>query len=266
MAKRFVVFSDLDGTLLDHSTYSFEPALPAIAALKQRSIPIVLNSSKTQPEMERLQQQIGLDCPFIVENGAAVIIPQGALGNLKQECVNFAEPLQNVLAQLEQRRAEGDAFCGFHDMSVQDVAEITGLNAEGAAFAKQRIATEPLLWQGNDEGLAQFRGKLQQAGLQLIKGGRFYHVMGTYDKGDAMAYLMEQYRLQYPEDEWFSVALGDSPNDERMLELADFSMVIKGVNSAEVMQHSTKANLVRSQQTGPRGWNETILELLDNEA
>ena len=32
-----VVFSDLDGTLLDHDTYSFEPAADALALLRARA-------------------------------------------------------------------------------------------------------------------------------------------------------------------------------------------------------------------------------------
>ena len=31
---RLVIFTDLDGTLLDHDSYSHAPAAPALAALK----------------------------------------------------------------------------------------------------------------------------------------------------------------------------------------------------------------------------------------
>ena len=47
----FVVFSDLDGTLLDHSTYSWKAAAPALAALRDRGIPLILASSKTSAEI-----------------------------------------------------------------------------------------------------------------------------------------------------------------------------------------------------------------------
>ena len=36
-----MVFTDLDGTLLDHDTYAFDAARPALAALTARAIPVV---------------------------------------------------------------------------------------------------------------------------------------------------------------------------------------------------------------------------------
>ena len=43
--KRWLVFTDLDGTLLDED-YGWEAARPAVEALRAASIPIILNSSK----------------------------------------------------------------------------------------------------------------------------------------------------------------------------------------------------------------------------
>ncbi|MGA0327631.1 MAG: hypothetical protein ACO3OK_11595, partial [Limisphaerales bacterium] len=45
-AQRWVVVTDLDGSLLDHHTYSFEAALPALSVLKEEGIPLILNTSK----------------------------------------------------------------------------------------------------------------------------------------------------------------------------------------------------------------------------
>ncbi|MDP2876998.1 MAG: HAD-IIB family hydrolase, partial [Holophaga sp.] len=64
-----ILFTDLDGTLLDESTYAFEPALPAIRALQERGIPIVFCTSKTFAETVALQEVLGITDPFIVENG-----------------------------------------------------------------------------------------------------------------------------------------------------------------------------------------------------
>ena len=74
-----VVFSDLDGTLLDHETYGFEAARPALEALRARRIPLVLASSKTAAEIAPLRARLGFSgCPAIVENGAGVL-PGGAM-------------------------------------------------------------------------------------------------------------------------------------------------------------------------------------------
>ena len=71
----FVVFTDLDGSLLDGETYSFESATQALKALRMRNIPLILVSSKTRAEMEPLRRRLNHRDPFIVENGAAVFVP-----------------------------------------------------------------------------------------------------------------------------------------------------------------------------------------------
>jgi mannosyl-3-phosphoglycerate phosphatase len=267
MDRQLLVFTDLDGTLLDHHDYSYTAAKPALARLARHQIPLVLNSSKTRPEMEALKQSLHNAAPFIVENGAALIIPPHQLGNNEEEVVNFAAPLDAVLSQLHLLRDAGFQFVGFSDMNPAQVAEVTGLSIEAATNAKQRIATEPLLWQGNEEQLLPFQQQLQQQGLQLIKGGRFYHAMGQYDKADAMNYLVGRYASFMPDKHVISIALGDSPNDLRMLENADYAVIIHGVNS-DKLTLTKREHVLRSQGRGPVGWNEcmqSILnELLDN--
>ncbi|MGB3623563.1 MAG: HAD-IIB family hydrolase [Ketobacter sp.] len=260
--KPIVVFSDLDGTLLDHDTYSFEAALPAVKRLNQLGIPLILNSSKTRPEMEAIQQQLNNVAPFIVENGAALVVPVGCLGNKEEKVVYFAAPVSDVLMQLESLREEGFAFRGFQDMTVAELAGLTGLTEQQAALSRQRTATEPLLWLGSDEALVEFEQRLQQGGLQLVKGGRFYHAMGQYDKADAMHYLLKQYQIRYSEKEVLSIALGDSPNDLNMLEAADYAVVIRGVNSRQ-LKFTVGKMVIFSQGMGPVGWNGAMQPLLD---
>lgn len=259
---RWVVFTDLDGTLLDHHSYSFEPALPALHQLQQRNIPVVLNSSKTRPEMEALQRELDIVDPFIVENGAALVIPAGSqhLANQDDQIIHFAPPREELLAVLNQLRNTGFGFKSFNDFSVAELAQDTGLSLERAAMAKQRLATEPFQWQDSDEALEAFKLKLEQERLHLVRGGRFYHLMGQFDKADAMKYLIDLYQQVEPTTHWRSIALGDSLNDEKMLAAADYAVIIKGVNSH--LLQLEKSNLIRSERPGPEGWNDSINQLL----
>ena len=86
MSPLLLVFSDLDGSLLDHHDYSFGAALPAIEALRQRGVPLILCSSKTRAEIEPLRARLDNRDPFIVENGAAVFIPCGSLEQIPPDC------------------------------------------------------------------------------------------------------------------------------------------------------------------------------------
>ena len=76
-----------------------------------------------------------------------------------------------------------------------------------------------------------------------------------------MQYLVKRYQSWYPEQQIVTIALGDSPNDARMLESADYAVIIKGVNS-DKLEITGAGVVLRSQGEGPVGWNECIQSLL----
>ena len=127
----FVVYSDLDGCLLDRETYAFAAARPALELLKRRRIPLVLCSSKTQAEVEFYRTALGLADPFVVENGGAVLIPLRPLpagpappnGGGPYLKVELGVPYARLTESLRAiRGATGLALFGFGDMSVREVA------------------------------------------------------------------------------------------------------------------------------------------------
>jgi len=70
-----VIFTDLDGTLLDRKTYSWEEAVQALDSCRRSSVPVILASSKTGAEMEVIRRRLSLSDPYISENGGAVFFP-----------------------------------------------------------------------------------------------------------------------------------------------------------------------------------------------
>ena len=76
--ERFIIFTDLDGTLLHPRTYSFKIALPALKLAVARGIPIVFCSSKTRLEMLEIRANCGNIDPFVFENGGGIYIPESA--------------------------------------------------------------------------------------------------------------------------------------------------------------------------------------------
>lgn len=262
---RLVIFSDLDGTLLDHHDYRWQAAGPALARLRAANIPLVLNSSKTGPEIRAQREALGNTDPFVVENGAAVIIPSRALGNTEEQVVHFGASRDQILRVLGAQRNKGARFRGFSDMSADELAAATGLNPAVAWRAQERLGTEPLIWQGTDDELAHFKQALAAEHLRLLEGGRFFHAMGVCDKADGARFLLNKYKEQYrqhPGDEpVLAIALGDGPNDQQMLESADIPVVIRGVKSEELRLPET-TRVMRSVRPGPEGWNECVLNLL----
>lgn len=259
--SELILFSDLDGTLLDQHTYDWSPAMPALEQLRRFAIPLVLTSSKTRPEVAELRRQMDNRHPYIVENGGATVIPANYFDAGPEQVICAAAHRRDILARLQALRSQGHRFTGFADLSAEQLASLTGLTPEAAAMARERVATEPILWQGPQTGLAAFRAELAGYGLKLLAGGRFLHVMGDFDKADAMAMLMVRYRARWPEKSWLSVALGDSPNDQAMLAGADLAVLVAGQNTGRIQLPPDQPSL-RPEAPGPVGWNQCVLDIL----
>ncbi len=254
---QWLIFTDLDGTLLDHHTYSHAAADPVLMQLRSLKVPVILNSSKTLAELEALAQELQVDSPLIAENGSVIVWP----GNGKTVTLGAAYPqICEVLDGL--RVKEAYAFQGFHDWSAENIAEITGLSLEAASRAAQRHASEPLLWEDTPEKLERFRQQLLDAGLNLKRGGRFWHVMGQADKVQAMQYLAKEYRDKHGQPV-FVIALGDGPNDRDMLMAADVAVVVynpDGVSPS--LSAKPEQRRIHTRQAGPEGWAEAMSQLL----
>ncbi|MEL7083158.1 MAG: HAD-IIB family hydrolase [Cyanobacteria bacterium P01_G01_bin.4] len=265
--KKLLVFTDLDATLVDHQTYSYEAALPAIARLKQLDYPIIFNSSKTIAEQQHLRAELDIQTPFIVENGAAVVIPPGTLDitdDAEAHTEIFGSPYKTIVETLANLRQQyGYQFRGFSDLDATELAEITGLPLEGAIAAKQRQGTEPLLWEDDESRYEDFVGKLAASQLTTTRGGRFRHVMSNTNKGKALDWLAAHYCNTYPDADWTVVALGDSPNDLEMLRVADIGVLIPNPHRPP-FEATGISQLVHPQSIGPAGWAEAIATILGN--
>jgi len=267
--KKLLVFTDLDGTLLDHETYDYAPALPAIAQLQQNGHILILNSSKTLAEQAALRAELGNTAPFVVENGAAIACPPNTPGHQG----DGTNPTVHVLAAdytsiravvLQLRQEKGYQFRGFGDMDAADIAQITGLPHEAATAAKQRSGSEPLLWEDTEANRSAFVAEVEALGLQVTQGGRFLHVMGKTDKGAGVRWLTERYRQEFPAVEWQVVALGDSPNDVPMLQAADVGVLMPNPHR-QPFAIAHVPHLLQPKAPGPTGWAEAIATLLSQD-
>ena len=267
--KRLLVFSDLDGTLLDHHSYSWAPAGEALTRIAERDIPLILSSSKTRGEILQLRRQLNNGHPFIVENGSAVYIPAGYFKHPvgkpggEYESRIFATGRGKILAVLDSlRKAHGFSFRGFNDMTTEELAAATGLSLEDACRANQRDCSEPIQWLDSDRALGLFRETLASHGLYLLRGGRFQHVMGDTDKARGVLWLMQCYRAAWPDREFLSVALGDSPNDRVMLETCDIPVVIKPARGEPLCLEDSNG-VIYPEKPGPSGWQWAMDRLLE---
>ena len=264
------IFTDLDGTLLDHDNYSFTPALTTLAELKRAAIPVIPNTSKTYVELVELRRKLDLHGPFIVENGAAVYIPVNyfshqPIGTIQQDgywVKSLVHLREHWLSLLPSVPVELTAlFTNMNNMTVNDIVNATGLDAASATLASQRQYGEPVLWHGNAAQKQLFIQHLNKQGATVLEGGRFLHVCGNCNKGKAMDWLMEQFKFFNPQQTPYSIALGDGNNDIAMLEAAQYAAIISSpVHIPPKLKR--KQRLITSKNTGPTGWAEVLAKLL----
>ena len=263
-----LIITDLDGTLLDHQTYSADAARPALDAARLAGVPIVPCSSKTLAEMRRLAIELDLvPAPLIVENGGAVWFPAGwprmpagtaavadgsALLVLGAEA-EWLRPRLDLIAA-----ATGVTARGFSRMTDAEVARRTGLTIEVATLARQRRFSEPFVCDGDDVPLGTLDDAARAVGARVTRGGRFFHLIGDIDKGAAVDVL----RTALPRDARL-LGLGDALNDLPLLKAVDDAVIVPGAQGV-LAPHLVEAlpDARHAPSTGPSGWNAAVLDWL----
>jgi len=259
------VFTDLDGTLIDHHTYDAEKSREALQRLATRSIPLIFCSSKTFAEQRNLQSQLGISQPFIFENGSAAAIPHGffpenlypaARREQGYDIVIFAHAdavaLHAALAHIPEVR-------GYADASDAELAAATGLVGDALGRARERWFTETLLSPLNEDQAAEVGHRLKQDGFILSRGGRFYTVQSdAVNKGRAVQWMMGIFRRATPKALCFA-AVGDSLNDVPMLQVVDLPFLVQRPDQTWAAMDIPQ--LTRIEAVGPEGFSAVISNL-----
>lgn len=252
--RPLLVVTDLDGSLLD-DTYDFSPAKPALDALIDAGAPLVLASSKTRAEMIPIAKRLRTRSPMIVENGGAILIPteEGGYRTLAQG-VPHAQ-LRRALEEIG--RESGAAVRGFSSLTPEAVAYLTGLERKAAVLALAREHDEPFVL-GDESRAPAVAAAAERRGLRVTRGGRFFHLTGAIDKGEAFGELLRL--LGRPAE---TVGLGDARNDRGLLEAVDRPIIVPRTDGT--LDRDLAAALPHAEVApapGPVGWNAAIRVVL----
>ena len=263
---QFLVFTDLDGSLLDHHSYSYRDALPQLHRLQRIGIPVIPATSKTRVEIEYLRTELGSGHPFIVENGAAVFIPVGyfdaqPVGTVEREGYWVREmslPRARWLEVLESLRDQfPQEYEYFMRAGTAGIMRMTNLPEPRAVEANLREYSEPVRWLGDEGRKTAFIACLHAQGASALQGGRFLAVSGDCDKGRALKWLRNAYLQSLPGQLCHDLAIGDSANDRAMLEAAETALVVRSpVHDFPTLART--AGVMYSTDYGPAGWAEGV--------
>lgn len=291
------MFTDIDGTLVDINTAEYgKETAKLIRLIKERNIPLILTSAKTRLEQNKIREDLGISDPFIVENGGAIVIPKGyfpdyALRDIKyplretQETKNGArdvnheivielgKPADYIRAKLSDiRKKYSINFRGVADISVEKLSNLALISREQAKRMAQRNYGETIL-QIQSEDIARFIKYVQEDGMKVIHGGRFFDVTVGTDKGIAVGILKKLFKDKFHNNVTF-FGIGDSTNDIPMLNLMDIPILVQRQDSSWVDDGEIKmknavdssrisANkLIKVEGIGPNGWENAIHKII----
>ncbi len=263
---KIVIFTDLDGTLLDYYTYSCEMVTPLVARLRRAGVAVVFCSSKTRAEQEVYRQRLGLDCPFIVEDGGAIFIEKGyfsfpykyhrVINNY--QVIELGMPYREIRGILKEAREKSNlTFQGFGDMDASQIANLTGLDLASARLARKRQYEETLNLTGSEQEISLILGRIEEAGLSWNRGSRFYSVTGGNNKGIATRILIELFNRKLGRIK--TIGVGDSLNDKPMLDEVDAPVLVQ--KPGNYWEEVEVPNLHRVDGVGPEGWVQAIENL-----
>lgn len=268
--KKPIIFTDLDGTLLDCSIYSFDKAQPALDLLKRENIPLILCSSKTRKEIEFYRQKLDNAHPFISENGGGIFIPKDyftfgskdfgfpVVQDNQYSVIRLGARYADLRKAIAELREDGFPVKGFGDMNIEEVAAVTGLTLKESEMSKERDFDEPFILNGNETEVQRLVAAIQSKGFHVTQG-RFFHILGNSDKGRAVSILIAFYKKHL--GKILTIALGDSPNDIPMLEKVNYPVVVQKPDGS-YDQKIDIPKLIKADGIGPDGWNQAILKII----
>ena len=264
-----VVFTDIDGTLIDIFTGQFDATRTLVKKLTECRIPLILCSSKTKAEQELIREEAELSEPFIVENGGAIFLPSSYFdGTLnfkarkidKYQVIELGKPAAIIMSKLKELRENYDLdFTAASEMSIDELCKIALMEKEAALRMIQREYGETIV-EINNRDFDKFVTKVEDVGLKVISGGRFMDVTGGNNKGTAVKVLIDLFKHKYKNKVVF-FGIGDSPNDESMLQLVDFPMLVQRTDGTWQSSHIER--IMRLKGVGPEGWKLAFNEIMN---
>lgn len=249
--KSAIVFTDLDATLLESDGSILPDAILLVRALAGSGIPVVPVTSKTRREVAEWLRILAIPGPAIFENGAGTLLDD------RVEVSPQAIPASDLAKLLDAASREADVSVRpLTTIPEAELQRLTGLSPREQQDARSREYSVPFLV--TEQDLSPLRTVLDGvSAVSLVRGGRFWHLMGRHSKSDSFA------RIRDFRGAWgTAIGLGDAPNDIPILAAADLAAIIPGPRGASVELTSRFPHAFRAARPAGAGWIESIRSLI----
>lgn len=256
----WMVFTALDGSLLDARTLSFEAARASFRRLIAAGIPVVPVTGKTFAEVRPLADVLGIDGPLVIESGGGIARRVGSSWRL-EACGAGTKALREAVPVIEKR--SGARLRLYSAMRLDEAATASGLTGVDLRRSLQRNFDEPFALESGT--LAAVEEAARSLGLSVRTGTRFHHLSGPARKGGAAAQRVRDEIAASAGAQPFVVALGYAPIDVAFLSLADIPIIMprrNGTPDPLLIAMLPEARIAPA--AGPEGWARAIDEISDS--
>jgi len=270
-ASRLVVVTDIDDSLLEPGARALASERAALDFLAERGIPLVINSSRTHAEIERIQETLRLLTPSISEHGSALFIPPGSFPSIPDRAaravgghvIEFGRPYHEVVdAVRNTSRDLGVEIIGFADLTIEDAARELGVTDVEAQLAKLREYTELIrIADETDARRSHVLNALRRRGLRCWPIGRHHLVTATRDRAESLLTLKALWRHAWGEPPCI-VGVGNSEDDVTWLRYADVAVIVQNDHNGVARILSKLPTARVSQRPGRVGWSDAIVEFV----
>jgi mannosyl-3-phosphoglycerate phosphatase family protein len=277
LAPRHLIFTALEGALIDSRSDSFAGAEEALSEIDRRKIPYVLLTSRTREEIEPLRRKLGHNHPFVTENGGGIFFPDGYFSLKIPEVVRTARylsiaqgrPYAEVCEALDDIAEEcAVGVAGFHHMSLREIADNTGLKPKAAELARAREFDEPFYFTSADEtAIARFVQTARERGFDARRGRTFWHFSAKCDPARAVRTLASLFR-EATHIKLSLVGVGGSDNDLPWLRTVNHAVLLPESREAAASVERTPEkqgrtnSIAMGEAPGGEGWNQAILNII----
>ena len=257
MKKKFtvVIFTDLDGSLLHRDTFQFDTIKDYIKSLVSKGVIIIPNSSKTEKEIEKFNEELGINLPYISENGSSIHGLNLITSNFPDKLV-LSRDKDELLKIYENKVPEKlkEKCFQISKMSKKEKENILGQKDEKLKDALNRKYTLPFLFKGDKNEKNRLLKILNSNSLTLQEGGRVSNLCDNINKVKSMNRVIKI--LKKTEDKIKTIAVGDNFNDLEMLRNCDIPCLV--FNDQFTLDQINIENLVFSNKPSPEGWADVI--------